>query len=134
MRSWAKPLSRVRLHVQLQLHVCLHGAIVAAIVAAIGRAIDRRDRSPRRSRVCLHGAIVAAIVAAIASCKHRISHKNTQYCHHMGQKLTDFQNRSSSFSKKILLHTRCKNFHLTLNALLHYLVKFGSSKLPLNLQ
>jgi len=33
VRSWAKPLSHVRLHVQLQLHVCLHGAIVAAIAS-----------------------------------------------------------------------------------------------------
>jgi len=31
VRSWAKPLSHVRLHVQLQLHVCLHGAIVAGL-------------------------------------------------------------------------------------------------------
>jgi len=33
VRSWAKPLSHVRLHVQLQLHVCLHGAIAATIAS-----------------------------------------------------------------------------------------------------
>ena len=53
MRSWAKPLSRVRLHVQLQLHVCLHGAIAATIACLFTRCDRRgdrsRDRSPRRS-------------------------------------------------------------------------------------
>jgi len=44
VRSWAKPLSHVRLHVQLQLHVCLHGAIVATIACLFTRCDRRGDR------------------------------------------------------------------------------------------